>query len=183
VATPEPRPGPTRQMETRQADRGPGLVPGAVDVRAAQLAALRPDEDEAARPWFGEPFQVPADLRGDLGRERHDATASSRLGRIWPGAALVELGERFGDPDLARVQVDVLAPKPNQLAQRMSAKVASRISVRYRTGTVSASLKTTGSGTMARSSDSSLPAPAIRHGLRPTMRSSSAVSKMACSRR
>ena len=88
-----------------------------VEVRAAELAALRADEDEASLPWFGEPLQVPADLRGDLGWERHRAPTGPRLGRIRSQAALVELSQRFGDPNFAGVQIDVLAPEPSQLAQ------------------------------------------------------------------
>jgi hypothetical protein len=69
---------------------------------------------------------------------------------------------------------------PASSPQRISAKVASRTKARYRAGTALAISKTTGSGTICRSSDSSLPAPSMWHGLRGMKRSSSAaVSKMA----
>ena len=154
------------------------------EVLAAKVAALRPDEDEAPLPRFGEPVQVPPDLRGDLGGERDGALTGARLWRVRTQPALVELGECFRDPDLACLQVDVLAAKPGQFAPPHVREGGEQHqgAVTHRNGL--AISKTTGSGTICRSSDSSLPAPSMWHGLRGMMRSSSAaVSKMACNRR
>jgi hypothetical protein len=54
------------EVQAGQADLLADLAPDRlVEVGTAQLAALRPDEDESALPWFGEPFEMPPDLRSD----------------------------------------------------------------------------------------------------------------------
>jgi hypothetical protein len=94
------------KVETRQADLFADLAPDRlVEVRAAQLAALRPDEDEPPIPRLGEPFEVPPDLRRDLGGERDGALSGLRLWRIRPEAALVELSKRLLDAYLAQSTV------------------------------------------------------------------------------
>ena len=226
-----------------------GLTPERlVEVRAAQLAALRADEDEPPLPRLGEPFEVPSDLRGDLGGERDGALPGLRLWLIRPQPAVIGLGERLLDVDLARRnglgdleddgktglklfrrslppfgptktkpvrpgaacrarcsrssdtisagKVTVRLPawdlasvtrtsqrlrskrsrvRPASSPSRSWAKVASSTRARCHGGSVSARAKTTGSGITARSSDSSLPAPSIRHGLRRMSSSSTAV--------
>ena len=77
--------------------------------------------------------------------------------------------ERLRDPDLAASRSMLSRRRAGQFAPAHVAKVASRTSARYRAGTARASSKTTGSGTICRSSDSSLPAPSMWQGLRRMM--------------
>src|SRR5262249_47707976 len=87
-----------------------------VEVRATRLAALRSDEDEPSLPRLSEPLEVPSDLGGDLGGERNDAPTRLRLRPVGPQGAPVRLWKGFFDAGLPRVQIEVSAPEPGQLA-------------------------------------------------------------------
>jgi hypothetical protein len=52
-----------------------GLDPDPPEVGAPEPCTFGADEDQAPLPRLGEPLQVPADLRHELGRERNRATA------------------------------------------------------------------------------------------------------------
>jgi hypothetical protein len=47
----------------------PGLVPVRAEVRSAQASALGSNEDDASGTRLGEPFEVPAQFRHQLGGE------------------------------------------------------------------------------------------------------------------
>ena len=80
------------EVETGQADLRAGLDPDRLaEVRAAQLAALRPDEDEAPLPRLSEPLEVPSDLGSDLFWERDGALTGLRLWCVGPQAAFIRL--------------------------------------------------------------------------------------------
>lgn len=172
------------EVEIEQTDLFAGLDPDRfVEIRAAQLAALRSDEDDPPLPRLSEPLEVPSDLWAiSAGKEivRLPACDFGVSVRRTPlsGCERVSL-LRISHASRSRFSRRSPASSP----QRISAKVASGTRAWYRAGTALAISNTTASGTIRRSSDSSLPAPSMCHGLWGMMRSSSAAfSKMACRR-
>ena len=172
------------KMQVRQVHRHAGAVPDRPEVRPPQPAALRPDEDIAPLPRLRELFQVPPQLRHQLGGERDGTAPGPGFRRLRPQASLVRLGQGLDDADLARGQVDVLAPEPGQLTPSQVRERGQQDQRPVPDRHLAAIVKTTGNGTISRSCESSLPAPSILHGFLRTMRSwSAAVVKMACSSR
>jgi hypothetical protein len=60
------------KMQTRHASLRARSIPERTEVRPAQLGAVRPDKDQAPVPRLGEPFQMPAQFRHQLGGENVD---------------------------------------------------------------------------------------------------------------
>jgi hypothetical protein len=104
-------------MQIRQADRFPGLGPNAAEIRSAQPPAFRADEDQAVVPVFGEALKVPAQLRGDLLRERDRAATGPRLRVVIDQLAAVRLRCGPHHPDGAGRQVQLTSAQPGQLPE------------------------------------------------------------------
>jgi hypothetical protein len=104
------------KMQVWQADRSPRLVPDPQEVAPPQLPALRPDEYQASVPGLREALHMPAKLWHKLSGKGHCPPTGLRFRGLRQQAALVWLGHRLHDSDLAGVQVDVLPPQPGQLA-------------------------------------------------------------------
>jgi hypothetical protein len=79
-------------------------------------SALRADEYEALLLRLGEPFQVTAQLVGQLGWEVHGPSAGTRLRSLGQQITAVQLGGRLYDPNLTLFQIDAGPPERDQLA-------------------------------------------------------------------
>ncbi|WP_243723003.1 hypothetical protein [Actinomadura sp. 7K507] len=100
------------EVEVREVDVSPDLVPDAPEARAPETT----DEDPAVRAVLGELVQMRLQVRDDLRRDRHHATTGPGLGRVLQELTAVQLGQGTDHAHDARVQVEMLPPQPGQLS-------------------------------------------------------------------
>jgi len=99
------------KMEVRLTSVLARLDPYAVEVGSPEPCPLRADEDKTTLPRLSEQLQMPPNLGHEVGVKSDAPTTRLRLWRLRSQHTRVELGGRLHNPNLARRQVDVVAPQ------------------------------------------------------------------------
>ena len=159
-----------------------GPAPVLVEGRGREEATALGGKEERVRV-VADAVEVPGErVEDELGESDHPP-ACLGLGLGKEATSAVEAHDLFFDGDRAGVQVDVAAPKREELAEAQASEAGEEDIARNRGVIASASSRTSSGPTIGRSTDRSVPAPRTRQGLAWTRPSATAVERIARSSR
>jgi hypothetical protein len=111
------------KVNRREPGRPQRRMPDATaEVAAPQRAARRTGEHEPVITGCGEGHDVRGKIRGDHRRNSHDPVTGVRLRRPERAPAAAPLAQLPGNPDDARLEVDVRPAQPGQLTPAQAAE-------------------------------------------------------------